>query len=99
MVLQLALAIIGSGALTTFITWLLNRADKKSNKNDATTKGLQQLLYLIIKSKCLEYIEKEEISTEDLEDLERAWSVYHNDLNGNGYLDNLMARVRNLTLK
>lgn len=98
MVWQIVIAIIGSGAFTTFITWLLGRIEKKKDKNSATTKGLQQLLFLTIKSKCLKYVEEGSIYAEDLEDLERAWSVYHNDLNGNGYLDTLMTKVRLLKI-
>ncbi|MBQ1982242.1 MAG: hypothetical protein II229_03355, partial [Clostridia bacterium] len=37
-------------------------------------------------------------SPEDLEDLTRMWACYHDDLEGNGYLDSLMAAVKRLPI-
>jgi len=45
------------------------------------------------------HIENGEVSFDDREDLIEMHDVYHNDLGGNGNLDNIMKQVMDLTLK
>lgn len=45
------------------------------------------------------YIRQEEISAEDLEDLIDMHKCYHDDLGGNGFLDEIMEQVRHLPIK
>lgn len=45
------------------------------------------------------YIRQEEISAEDLKDLIDMHRCYHDDLGGNGFLDEIMEQVRHLPIK
>ena len=91
-----------TAGLFSVILWVLNRRaakkDKSDEKKDGTAAGVQILLYDRIKTRCCKYIEIGEITTEDLEDLMRMHQIYHDDLNGNGYLDELMNAVHALKI-
>lgn len=54
------------------------------------------ILYDRIKCLAKSYIQKGWISVEEYEDLKRMHKVYHDELNGNGFLDALMADVDQL---
>lgn len=54
------------------------------------------LLYDRIKHLAKTYIKREYITVEEYEDLERMHKVYHDDLNGNGFLDDIMKEVKKL---
>ena len=54
------------------------------------------ILYDRIKYLAKAYIKRRWISVEDYEDLKRMHKVYHDDLNGNGFLDDLMSEVAEL---
>lgn len=54
------------------------------------------LLYDRIKHLAKTYIKREYITVEEFEDLERMHKVYHDDLNGNGFLDDIMKEVKKL---
>ena len=57
------------------------------------------LLYDRIKHLGNSYIHKGYVTSEELEDLTAMHQIYHNNLNGNGFLDDLMSRVKNLPIK
>lgn len=57
------------------------------------------ILYDRIKHLAKAYIKKGWVSVEDYEDLKRMHQVYHDDLDGNGFLDALMAEVDELEKK
>ncbi len=61
--------------------------------------ALQMLLGATIRSKCEEYIMHESVSSDELSELMRYHEVYHNGLNGNGFYDSLMKRVKRLPIK
>ena len=54
------------------------------------------ILYDRIKHLAKTYIKCGWISVEDYEDLKRMHKVYHDELNGNGFLDDLMSEVAEL---
>lgn len=56
-------------------------------------------LYDRIKHLGKAYISRQEISPEDLEDLIDMHRCYHDDLGGNGFLDEIMEQVRHLPIK
>ena len=97
--MTILLAIIGSGALSSLIAGIFNLIQNRKNKKDGVSKGVRQLLYDRIKHLGRCYISVGEISAEDLEDLMQMHSIYHTDLGGNGYLDNLMEQVKRLPVK
>lgn len=53
-------------------------------------------LYDRIKHLAKSYIKRKWISVEEYEDLKRMHSVYHNELKGNGFLDDIMEEVNQL---
>ena len=94
----IVIAIIGSGALSSFITGIFAMRARKQDKDNGISDGVKYLLYDNIKTRGREYIADGHIHAEDLQDIVRAWSVYHDELNGNGYLDKIMHDVKALPL-
>lgn len=95
----IVIAIIGSSALTALITNIFQLIKERNAHVDGISAGVKLLLYDRIKYLAKSYIEQEFIWAEDLEDLQRMWDCYHKKLDGNGYLDNLMANVHRLPIK
>lgn len=97
-VVTIIVAIIGSGALSTLISGIFSICQNRKKKTDGVTNGVQQLLYDRIKYLCKAHLERGRIATNDLADLERMHEIYHDDLDGNGFLDDLMQAVRKLPI-
>lgn len=101
--MEILIAILGSGVLSTIISGifaLVSQSNARKAKNkDGVSKGVRQLLYDKIKYLGKKHIAAGEITAEDLEDIIAMHETYHNDLNGNGYLDSLMAQVKRLPIK
>lgn len=97
---EIIIAIIGSGALTALITNLFNVYRDRKSHEDGIAEGVQLLLYDRIKTLAKHHIAAGTISPDDLEDLSRMWTCYHDPegLNGNGYLDSLMGAVKRLPI-
>ena len=70
----------------------------RKKHQDGVSKGVRQILYDRVKEKGRQYIANKGISSEDLEDLIHMHLIYHDDLDGNGYLDSLMEAVRKLPI-
>lgn len=96
--MQIVIAILGSGVLSTIISGLFMLASQKKKKSSALEDGVQKLLYERIKFLARRFIAESEISGEDLEDLIAMHESYHN-LGGNGFLDKLMQQVKSLPIK
>ncbi len=92
-------AIISSGALSTLVSALFNVWQARKKRNDGVRAGMKMLLYDRIKHLGKSYIERGSISTDELEDLVEMHSIYHEDLDGNGFLDAIMASVKALPIK
>ena len=95
-------AAIVSG-IVTLTLWKLNR---KASKEDSETKGekdikaaVRVLLYDRIKFLGRSFIAKGSITAEDLEDLMSMHRIYHDDLEGNGFLDSVMKQVGKLPMQ
>lgn len=106
MTVEVATLILGSSVIaaavssvTNIIMWFLNNQKQKDDRNDDIINGLQVLLYDKIKQSGLEYIARGEICSDELEDIERMHKIYHDKLDGNGFLDDVMKQVKNLPLK
>lgn len=73
---------------------------EKIEQINATVNALvvadRAILYDRIKYLAKAHIKKGWISVEDYEDLKRMHQVYHDELQGNGFLDNLMGEVNTL---
>lgn len=69
------------------------------NQVKALYKANRIQMYDRIKHLGKAYIAAHEISSEDLEDLIDMHKCYHDDLGGNGFLDEIMEQVRHLPIK
>lgn len=91
------------GGLFSLITWGLNRRaakkDRWADRHSGLEMGVQVLLYDRIKYLCKCYMSAGHITSSDLEDLTRMHTIYHNDLGGNGFLDDLMRAIHRLPIK
>lgn len=94
-------AILSSSALTALINNIFAERRSKRNKTDGIRDGVKLLLYDRIKYLAKSYIDRGYIFAEELEDLHRMWTCYHDPekLDGNGYLDKLMVAVSRLSIK
>ena len=90
------IAILSSGALSALISGLFTMLAQRKRKDTGISAGVRQLLYDRIKYLCKEHLKRGYIASNDLEDLVRMHKIYHDDLDGNGFLDDLMSEVRKL---
>ena len=89
-------AILGSGALSAAISGIFTIITNRSKKKDGIRDGLKCLMYDRVNFLGNKHIENGFISEEDRHILIDMWKVYHDGLGGNGYLDDLMNRVKAL---
>lgn len=78
---------------------VLERLDRIEQTQEDLRIALQVTLYDRIKFLAKSYIKRGYISTEELEDLSSMHSAYHDRTHGNGFLDTLMAQVKQLPVK
>lgn len=104
--MNLLVSIVGGTVGAAFVSgifgvimWKLNRKATCDDRKTDVIVGLQLLLYIQIKQLGLEYISANEIQPGDLEDLDRMHKFYHDNLDGDGYLDGIMNKVRRLPLR
>lgn len=93
------IAIISSSAFTALVNGLIAWRREKRQKETGVAAGVRMLLYDRIKHLGKSYIERGSISAEELEDLISMHNIYHDDLNGNGFLDAIMTSVKALRIK
>ena len=75
-------------------------ADKNLNqKVDALCVAVRELLYDRIKHLGKSYLDRGYISTEELEDFINMHKIYHNTLEGNGFLDEIVKQVKALPIR
>lgn len=72
------------------------RVSEMQDTVDDLVIAMRMLMYDRIKHLAKSYIERGYITVEELEDLDKMHDVYHRNLNGNGFLDDLMEQVRHL---
>ena len=106
---ELIVPILGGSAVAALITgsvqiilWKLNRKAKKQDGESNFEKHIKNAMCVILYDR-IKYLAKHHIgvgyiSVEDLEDLTKMHNSYKEDLDGNGFLDNLMNQVRALPL-
>ena len=102
---EVIIAILCSSAFTTLLTWLLNRADKKKEKENKQDddfldlkEALMYLMYDSINNRAMIYIDRGSITSAELEVITKMHACYHR-MGGNGYLDAVMSAVENLAIK
>lgn len=86
--------------LETKVDKLSDEFDKEAEETDLKNRclqaGLREMLYDRIKYLSRKYITDAKIREEEYKSLKRMWAVYHEDLEGNGFLDEEMAKVDKL---
>lgn len=101
---------VGAAVVTGIFSLIRQRRDRKAVTDDRAADkdaeekneikdikiGLRMLLYADIKRAGKEYLHRGSITTEELEDLIAMHKIYHDQLDGNGFLDSLMHQVRKL---
>lgn len=92
-------AIIGSGVLNTVLNYAISSKEKKEAANDSSEKALRLMMKDRLRFLCMHYISQGWIYEDELEDIMAMHSLYHNELKGNGFLDNQMEKVKNLELR
>lgn len=104
------LAIIGSGALAAVVSGVFNlivqrNAQKLAVKKEldcfqkGSVEALRYLLFDNIKCHGETYIKAGKITGERYKDLKDAHKIYHDSLNGNGYLDRIISEVEKLDIE
>ena len=97
--MEIIIAIIGSGVLTTIINQICNAINRRAEEKNGITHGVRLVLKDRLRSLCVQYIAQGWIYEDELEDLVAMHNCYHGSLKGNGYLDELMGRVKALEIK
>lgn len=102
---DIIIAVLCSSAFTTLLTWILNRADKKKEKNEKQSdadndlkEAVMYLMYDSINNRANAYIDRGYISSTELEVLKKMHTCYHR-MGGNGYLDTIMMAVDALPIR
>lgn len=90
-------AAVASGVFG-ILMYRMKRRDDLADKNDDIRIALRMIMYDRIKHLGKSYIARGSITAEELEDLIKMHGVYHNNLAGNGFLDNLMDQVKRLPI-
>lgn len=96
---KIVVAILGSSLLTTILNRIFVVLDRRKEKDSATVVGLRALLKSEIRRRGNDYIREGYVTPDDLAELHEMWQVYHTNLYGNGFLDNMMNRVNSLPLE
>ena len=88
--------------LTKKVDKLSSELDKEVEDTDLKTSalqsGLREILYDRIKFLCRKYVAEGKLREEDYKSLRRMWNVYHEELEGNGFLDGEMKEVDKLEI-
>lgn len=97
--LTIIVAILGSGALSTLISQVCTYLTKREDKKSGVAEGMRLILKDRLRFLCAHYIAQGWIYADELEDLIVMHDCYHSKLNGNGYLDTLMSKVKALEVR
>ncbi len=96
---DIIIAIIGSGALSAAISAIVAAVNNRERKRHGVSAGTRMILYDRIKFLGKKHIAEGEIEADALEDLIEMHRIYHDELDGNGYLDTLIEQVKHLKIK
>ena len=95
----ITVAIIGSGVLNTLLNYFITIREKKKNMMSGEQQATRLIMKDRIRTLCMGYIKQEWIYEDELEDLIAMHNCYHDQLKGNGYLDVLMEKTKNLEIR
>ena len=92
-------AVIGSGVFNTLLGYILSARERRKSRNEEVNKSLRLLMKDRLRFLCMHYVRQGWIYEDELEDIISMHNCYHDDLGGNGYLDELMRRTKNLEVR
>lgn len=99
MIVTLTVAVLGSGATSSLVSYLLARRAEKKKKYTGAEAGVRMILYDRIKFLGLKYSGEGFVYDDALEDLVEMHRIYHAELGGNGFLDSIMEQVKQLPIR
>lgn len=85
-------------ALISFVQFLIQRRDKKNEKESVERQALRYIMLYIIQERAKEMLAEGKTSVEELRVLRQWHQVYHEGLGGNGDADELMKSVGRLPM-
>lgn len=94
--MDILIAALSSSALAAIISGVFTLLSTRQKKNNGIEAGVRILLYDRIKDRGNHFVERGYVPRDEYEDLIKMHEVYHTELDGNGYLDNLMLEVNRL---
>lgn len=92
-------AALSGSALSTLITQIFAARKEKREEEKGTKEGLRLILKDRLRFLCGQYIAQGWIYQDEMEDLITMHDCYHEKLEGNGYLDTLMSKVKMLEVR
>lgn len=92
-------ALIGSGAATAFVTFLLNRRAEKQRKETGESQGMRWLLQDRLEHLARHYLADGVVTYEEMRNWNKGHTIYHDILGGNGDLDNVKTALKQLYMK
>lgn len=93
------IAILGSSLLSTIINQICNFAQRRAEEKSGVKQALRLVLKDRLRTLCVHYIQQGWIYEDELEDIITMHKCYHDDLNGNGYLDTMISKVKALEVR
>lgn len=97
--MEFFLAVFGSSAMATLISNIFTVYREKKTAKSGERQALRLLMKDRLRFLCVQYIQQGWIYEDELEDLISMHGCYHNGLQGNGYLDELMSKVKKLEIR
>ena len=95
---SILVAVVSSGAFTALLNFIFNIINEKRKQGSDISKALMCLLGYEIKAECHRLLKENEITLNDLEQLQELNNVYH-EMGGNGYVKTLMDKTEELPIK
>lgn len=92
-------AIVSSSAFATLLSFCTQLIRDRMKNKHGVAAGVKIILYDRIKWMGNKYLDRGYITSEELEDLVEMHRIYHDELIGNGFLDEIMKKVKALPLK
>lgn len=96
---QIIIAVLGSSLLSTLISTIVTQINRRQDKKSGYNKAMRLVLKDRLRYLCEHYISQGWIYSDELDDIIVMHACYHTDLEGNGYLDTLMSRVKALEVR
>lgn len=92
-------AMLGSSVLNTALNYMITVRERKKGEETGVQKASRLLMKNQLRELCDKYIAQGWIYEDELEDIIAMHRIYHNDLKGNGFLDEMMLRVKKLEIR